>query len=185
MTTALLVIDMQQDMAFRIAAGHRHAGAEVPVRVAELLRHFRQTGQPVLHVHHTDPAPGAEFHPGSPGAAPMPCALPAFHEPVFVKTTSSAFASTDLAAHLAANGIDRLAICGAEAAFCIASTTRAAADLGIPVILVEDAVLGFDLPARAGGTVPAAEALEATLASLACGFATVLPTARIAAPQAR
>ncbi|PTE22763.1 isochorismatase [Cereibacter changlensis JA139] len=178
--TALLVIDMQMDMAFRIAEGQPHTGPDVPGRIAELLQLFRETGRPVLHVHHSEPEPGSPFHPDMPGAAPMPCALPQFHEPVFRKTTSSAFPSTDLEAHLRANGIDRLVICGAVAAFCVNSTTRSASDLGFAAIVVEDAVLGFGLPDRAGGMLPPETVLAVTLSALDLDFARVLPTARIA-----
>ena len=172
--TALLVIDMQMDMAFRIAEGQPHTGPDAPGRIAELLQLFRETGRPVLHVHHSEPEPGSPFHPDMPGAAPMPCALPHFHEPVFRKTTSSAFPSTDLVAHLRANGIDRLVICGAVAAFCVNSTTR------FSVIVVEDAVLGFGLPDRANGMIPPEIVLAVTLSALDLDFARVLPTARIA-----
>ena len=57
--TALIVIDMQQDMADRLAAGRDAAPDGVPERIAALLARARAAGVPVLHVHHDDPDPTA------------------------------------------------------------------------------------------------------------------------------
>lgn len=107
--------------------------------------------------------------------------MPVPGETVLTKKTSSAFAGTGLDAHLRANGIDRLVLTGAVAAFCVTSTTRAASDLGYPVILPSDAVVGFDLPREDGSRISAATVLDVTLTLLGADFAEVLPSAAIAA----
>ncbi|MDP2737722.1 MAG: cysteine hydrolase family protein, partial [Pseudorhodobacter sp.] len=173
--TALVIIDMQQAMADRIADGRDCANPEAGTRIAALAADFRARGLPVLHVRHHDPDPASSFHAGKPGAAPLPCDTAAEGEPVFCKSTSSAFASTDLAAYLKREGIGRLVITGAVAGFCVTSTVRAASDLGFAVVLPRDALLGFDLPFE-GARLPAQTILQVTLATLGADFATLTTT---------
>lgn len=100
----------------------------------------------------------------------MPCAEAVPGEPIFEKSTSSAFASTDLEAHLKANGITDLVVTGAVAGFCVNSTVRAGSDLGLNMTVVTDAVLGFELAQDA----PSAQTIfDATMALLDGEFATL------------
>ena len=50
MTTALVIIDMQQGMFTDVVAPHR--GEEVRQRCADLLKRARAAGTPVFHVQH-------------------------------------------------------------------------------------------------------------------------------------
>jgi nicotinamidase-related amidase len=178
-TTALLIIDMQMGMADRIAQGRETVHPEAPGRIADLVALFRGRGLPVVHVLHHQP--GTPFDRDLPGGAPMPCATPAPGETVFWKSGSSAFSGTGLDAHLRRQGIDRIVLVGAVAAFCITSTTRAASDLGFQVILPGDALLGFDLPAQDGGArLDAATVHRVTLAVLGADFATVVSADQVA-----
>ena len=86
------------------------------------------------------------------------------------------FASTELAAHLHANGITELVVTGAVAGFCINSTVRAGADLGFDMTVVEDAVIGFGLP---GAGLSARAIFDVTMAHLAADFANVTDTAAV------
>ena len=81
---------------------------------------------PVIHVHHDEPGTPVAF--GQPGGAVMECALPVAGETVLVKSRSSAFTGTGLDDHLKAQGIERLVVVGAVAAFCVTSTVRWASD---------------------------------------------------------
>lgn len=179
MTTALLCIDMQKGMADRIASGRPIANAGAEDRVAALIALFRARGLPVVHVHHDEP--GTPFARGLPSGEPMPCAQPAPGEAVLWKSRSSAFAGTGLDAHLRANGIERLVIIGAVAAFCVTSTTRAASDLGFKVILPGDALLAFDIPAHDGGRIDPDTVLRVTLSLLGADFAQLVTTDQVAA----
>lgn len=132
--------------------------------IARLAAASRAAGVPVVHVRHR--AAEGPFHPADPSSAPMPCAEALPGEAVFEKMTSSAFASTDLEAHLRGAGISRLVIAGAVAGFCVSSTTRAACDLGFDCVLVRDAVLGFALPG-----VSARALFDAHMAVLGADFA--------------
>jgi nicotinamidase-related amidase len=180
MTTALVIIDMQMGMDHRRLAGRPRANPDAESHVAALIATFRARGLPVLHVLHDDPDPVSDFHPGSPGHAPMPCAVPVAGEPVLHKTGSSAFAGTGLDALLRRIGAARIVVVGAVAAFCVTSTVRAAADLGFAVILPGDALIGFDLPAHDGGRIDAETVLRVTLSLLGADFAQLVTTDQVA-----
>lgn len=168
---ALLVIDMQMGMQHRIDGGRTLVNPAAPDGVAALLAAFRAAGRPVIHVHHDDADPASPFRRGEPGGAPMPCALPVPGEPVLWKQGSSAFAGTGLDALLRRMGVADIVLCGAVAAFCVTSTTRAAADLGFRVVLPTDALLGFDIPAHDGGRIDGATVMRVTLSLLGADFA--------------
>jgi nicotinamidase-related amidase len=180
MTTALVIIDMQMGMEHRRLAGRPRANPQAEDHVAALLATFRARSLPVVHVHHDDPNPASDFHPGSFGHAPLPCALPLAGEPVLHKTGSSAFAGTGLDALLRRLGAGRIVVVGAVAAFCVTSTVRAASDLGFQVILPGDALIGFDLPAHDGGRIDADTVLRVTLSLLGADFAQLMTADQVA-----
>jgi nicotinamidase-related amidase len=183
-TRAVLVIDMQEGMAERIRTGRPTATPDAPDRIAALLAGARRAGIPVIHVLHDDPHAESPFRKGHPGAEPMPCAMPLPGETLFWKHGSSAFHGTGLDAHLKANGITELVIVGAVAAFCVTSTVRQASDLGYRVLLPQDALLGFDLPAHDGGRLDAATVFRVTLSLLGADFATLTTVDDLAAQAA-
>jgi nicotinamidase-related amidase len=111
----------------------------------------------------------------------MPCAVPVAGEAVFWKSTSSAFAGTGLDAHLRRQGIGRLVLVGAVAAFCVTSTCRSASDLGFQVILPGDALIGFDIPGHDGGRIDADTVLRVTLSLLGADFAQLVTAGQVAA----
>jgi nicotinamidase-related amidase len=180
---ALLVVDMQMEMANVRATGrpraNPHANPSVEENIAQLLSAFRAADLAVVHVMHDDPRPQSKFRRDLPSGQPMPCAQPLAEEPVFWKTGSSGFVGTGLAEALHARGISKLVIAGGVAAFCVNSTARSAANLGFEIEVVEDALIAFALPARGGGDLDADVVLEVTLAALQAGFGTVLPTAQV------
>lgn len=178
---AVLVIDMQEGMADRIRSGRPTATPDAPDRIAALLAKARGRGMPVIHVLHDDPHPDSPFRLGLPGAEPMPCAVPQDGEAVLWKHGSSAFHGTGLDAHLKERGITELVIAGAVAAFCVTSTVRQASDLGYKVLLPQDALLGFDLPAHDGGLIDAGTVFRVTLSLLGADFATLTTVDALAA----
>lgn len=170
MKTALVIIDMQMMMQDRMAAGRDHVNPGAPDKIAALAGAFRRDGRPVIHIRHRDDDPSSPLHPDAPGYQPMACAQALDNEPVFVKTTSSGFASTGLEACLRQEGITGLAVTGAVAGFCVNSTVRSGADLGFTMSVVRDAVLGFDLPAA---NLSAQAIFDVTMALLEADFATL------------
>ncbi len=175
---ALVIIDMQMDMQHRIEAGLDCVNREAPERITALAGAFRAKGLPVVHVRHREDVPGSPMHPDAPGFAPMGCDAAVQGEPVFVKTTSSAFASTDLAAQLSDAGISDLIVTGAVAGFCVNSTVRSGADLGFQMTVVRDAVLGFGMP---NANLSAQIIFDVTMAHLEMDFARMTDTAGVLA----
>lgn len=129
--TALLPIDVQQAFTARTASGVPRSN---PGAVA---------ASAALQVHHDDPDPASHFRQDRPGGQPLPCAAPLAGDLVFVKSASSGFSGTGLADHLIAQGITRLIVAGGAIDVCVSSTECRAADLGMAVDLVQDAVFGF------------------------------------------
>ncbi|CAM3764666.1 cysteine hydrolase family protein [Castellaniella denitrificans] len=170
---ALIIIDMQWAVQHRIESGRDHVNPQAPARIAALVAAFRRQGEPVIHVRHSDGDPASPFHAAASGYPPMPCAEAVDDEPVFIKRTSSAFASTGLEAHLREAGITDLIVTGAVAGFCVDSTVRAGADLGFRMTVVRDAVIGFDLP---GDRLSARVIFDVNMALLGADFARIVET---------
>ncbi|WP_322963145.1 isochorismatase family protein [Sphingomonas fuzhouensis] len=176
MTTdrALIIIDMQREMQHRIDAGRPHVNPNAPAAVAALTVAFREAALPVIHVRHAEADPASPLHPDAVGYPAMPCAADLPGEPVFVKTTSSAFPGTGLEAYLRERRITDLYVVGAVAGFCVNSTVRSASDLGFAVTVVRDAVIGFDLPSAG---LDAQTIFDVTMGLLAADFATLRDSA--------
>lgn len=177
--TALLIVDMQMEMANATAAGRPRVNPQAEDNVAKLLAGFRAANLPVVHVMHDDPRPESKFRRDLPSGLPMPCAAPLPEEKLFWKTGSSGFVGTGLADYLHDQQITDLVIVGGVAAFCVNSTARSAANLGFRITVVEDALIAFAMPARGGGDLDAAVVLEVTLSALAAGFGTVTSSQEI------
>ena len=141
MTTALLIIDLQQGMF--TAGPAPHDGEAVLSRVAGLIERARAKGVPVLHVRH-DGGAGDPLARGTPGFEIHPQVAPATGEPVFEKTECNAFHRTGLHDALRRLGVDRLVIAGMQSEYCIDTSCRAAHDLGYRVVLIEDGHTTFD-----------------------------------------
>jgi nicotinamidase-related amidase len=172
----LVIVDMQMEMQRRIDAGADTVNPDAPERIAAIASAFRQRGWPVVHVRHVAGDPASSFHPAAAGYPAMACAEAQDGEPVFLKTTSSAFASTDLADHLRNRGLKELVLVGAVAGFCVNSTVRSGADLGFRMTVVSDAVMGFSLP---GAGRSAREIFDVTMALLEADFAQAVNTATL------
>jgi len=175
---ALVIIDMQMLMQHRLDAGRDHVHGDAPAKIAALAAEFRRAGQRVIHVRHSDPDPTSPMHLGSPAQQVMPCAEALDDEPIFVKTTSSPFASTGMEIYLRDNGIGTLVVTGAVAGFCINTTVRVGSDLGFRMIVVRDAVMGFDMPDE---QLSARAIFDVTIAHLKSDFAEIIDSDAIVA----
>jgi nicotinamidase-related amidase len=148
MTSALVVIDMQQGLLNEQPAPYR--SGEVLQNVGDLLGRARAAHVPVFHVQH-DGGAGDSLAKGSAGWPHHPAVAPREGEPVIEKRQSSAFHDTDFHDRLQRVGVDRLVIAGMQTEYCVDSACRAAAALGYHVVLVSDAHTTFDssaLPAE-------------------------------------
>ncbi|MES2715244.1 MAG: MSMEG_1061 family FMN-dependent PPOX-type flavoprotein [Pseudomonadota bacterium] len=163
MTTpsALLLIDLQH--ALFDATPRPHEAAAVLDRVNALAERARSAGVPVLWMQH-ETQPGHRLAHGSPGWALADGLHTADGDVFFRKTTPDSFLRTGLADWLAARGIGHLVIAGYASEFCIDTSTRRAAGLGLAVTLAADAHTTHDKPYASGALIRAHH--NATLADL-------------------
>ena len=141
MTTALMIVDVQQGMFEYPAPLHR--GEETVQRIAELLQRARAAGLPVIHIRH-DGGNGHRLAAGTPGWLHHPLVAPRDGETVIDKRFSSAFQDTGLEHHLRASGIDHLIVAGMQTEMCVDSACRTAAAQGYRITLVEDGHTTWD-----------------------------------------
>lgn len=135
MKQALLIIDVQRGLFDREP---RPFEADAVVeRINGLGARARAAGVPVVFVQH-ERAEGLLAH-GSESWQLQAGLVTAPGDHVVRKRTPDSFLGTELQALLKAQGIEQLVICGYASEFCIDTTTRRAAALGYPVLLVADA----------------------------------------------
>jgi len=146
--SALLVIDVQDSFKAR-PSWERRANRDFERNVASLVDAYREAGLPVIFVLHTDDDP--EFQRTSPHFKLMDFLTPRDGEPLLIKDTRSAFASTDLHKRLETLGVGRVIITGIQTEQCCETTTRNAADLGYDVDFVMEATQTFPIVNRETG----------------------------------
>ena len=183
-TTALLLIDLQH--ALLDVDPRPHEAAVVIDRVNALAARARAAGVPVVWVQH-ETRPGHVLEHGSPGWALAHALQPAGDDMFFRKTTPDSFLRTGLADWLAVRGITRLVVAGYASEYCVDTTTRRAAALGLAVTLAADAHTTHDKPHASGALISAHH--NASLADLTSFDVpvTAVPAADIhfaAAPEA-
>ena len=134
MTTALLIIDVQQ----ALCSGEYEAfdAGRVIERINHVSRQFWKIGAPIVVIQHE--APGTVFAHDSPGWQ-LAQGLEVAPTDIYVrKTAPDSFHRTDLQTQLQARDVRQLVICGLQSEFCVDTTTRRALALGYPVQLVAD-----------------------------------------------
>jgi len=177
--TTLLVVDLQQ--GFDALAWGRRNNPQLEQRASELLRVWRGTGRPVVHVRHMSTNPFSPLRPGQPGNDFKPETAPIAGEAVVEKRVNSAFIGTYLEADLRRAGCRGLVIVGLTTNHCVSTTARMAGNLGFATWVVSDATATFD---RVGpdGLEHRAEQIHAiALSDLHGEFATVVDTAAVVA----
>lgn len=176
MSKALLIIDMQNFVTERIQQGVDYFPQNSIANMTSVTEKFRSSGNPVIHVRHQTPEQGSPLHQTSPSSLPLEGFEERPDEPVFIKHTSSAFSSTGLLAHLKEANISEVVVIGAVTGFCVNSTVRMGADLGLKMTVVKDAVLSFELDKH---QLSAKAIHDVTLALLDAGFAQVTDTMQL------
>lgn len=173
--TALILIDIQNDYfdtgKWPVAKMQTIAG-----NAARLLERARVANETILHIRHEILADSAPFFvPGTPGAEIHASVASRPGEPVILKHFANAFRETSLRKDLEAAEVTRLVICGAMSQMCVDATTRAAADFGYEITVIEDACGAKELEFN-GQQVTAAQVHVAFMAPLAMSYARVITT---------
>lgn len=149
--TALLVIDVQNGV---VAQAHdREAVVE---RIVDLVDRAREAGTPVVWVQHHDDG----LVEGSDDWQFVWELTVHTDEPVVSKMHGDSFEETDLEDLLAAAGVGRLVVAGAQTDACIRSTIHGAFTRGYDVTLVGDAHTTDDLTPH--GAPPPADVIAHT-----------------------
>ncbi len=151
--TALLVVDVQNDVMD--AAWDSDA---IVARIARLVERARREQVPVVWVQHDDEGMPV----GSHEWAIVDALAPEPGEPRVRKQHGDAFEGTDLEEVLAARGIGRVVVAGAETDVCIRSTIHGAFARGYDTVLVGDAHTSGD-KTEWGAPTPAAVAAHTNL----------------------
>jgi nicotinamidase-related amidase len=151
MTSALIVIDVQRAL-FETSPPPFEA-AQVLERINALAHRARAAGVPVIYVQHE--SPGSNLAHGEAGWHLDARLAPAANDIRVRKTTPDSFLRTDLAQVLERRGAKQLVVCGYATEFCVDTTVRRAAGLGLPVTLAADAHTTHDKPHADGGQIRA------------------------------
>lgn len=172
---ALIVVDIQND--YFPGGKWTLSGVEAAAaNAARLLSHARSAGDLVVHIRHEFPTSDAPFfQPGSEGAEIHRTVRNLEHEHVVLKHQINSYRDTDLKAHLDANKVDEVVVCGNMSHMCVDAVTRASADFGYPVTVIHDACASRDLEFN-GVTVPAHLAHAAFMSALGFAYARMLST---------
>lgn len=149
--TALLVIDVQNGV---VSAAHDR-DAVVAV-IASLVDRARAAGTDVVWVQHND----AGLVAGSEEWAYVPELVRRDSEPLVQKQYGDSFEETELESVLAARGVGRVVVAGAQTDVCIRSTLHGALTRGYDVTLVTDAHTTEDLTSF--GAPPPAQVIAHT-----------------------
>jgi nicotinamidase-related amidase len=134
--TALLVVDMQNGVV-----GHAYERDRVIANIRTLVDKARAEDVPVLWVQHSD----EEMPRGSQEWEYVHELERLDSEPLVHKSYGDSFDATDLEDLLAARGIGRLVVAGAQTEACIRSTLHGALVRGYDATLVSDAHTTEDL----------------------------------------
>jgi nicotinamidase-related amidase len=134
--TALVVIDLQNGVV-----EHAWRRQEVLGTVAGLVERARAAQVPVVWVRHSDEG----LPSGSEAWQIVGELAPATDEPIVEKNWRDAFEATNLEAVLAALGVGKLIVTGAQTDMCIRSTLHGALARGYDALLVGDAHTTEDL----------------------------------------
>lgn len=172
--TALIPIDVQR--GFDYAPWGRRDNPAMEDNSRRLLRAWRSSGRPLLHVRHDSVMAGSSLRPDHPGNAFRDGFEPLPGEAVIAKSVNAAFIGTDLDLRLRRLGVTCVVLFGISTDMCVSTTARVAANLGYRTLVVGDACCCFDLDDGAGGTIPAETIARVHLATLRAEFAEVPDT---------
>lgn len=191
-TTAVIVVDMQNDFVADGAPLRSAQAAAMMPRLARTLDECRSRGIRVIYTTHAHRSDGCDMgrygdlYPpvaqrtalvdGTPGIEIHPGLAPAPGEHVIKKHRYSGFFATDMDLILREWGINTVVVTGTTTENCCHATARDAMFLNYRVAFLSDATGTFDYPDLGYGAMSAEEVHRATLAILAFSTAHVMTT---------
>ena len=175
--TALIIIDVQKGFDAPVWGPRNNPRAED--NIARVLKAWRDSRRPVIHVQHMSRFPGSPLRPGQTGNDLKDAVKPAAREPVVQKCVNSSFIGTDLEARLRKNGIKTVVIAGITTNHCVSTTARMAGNLGFETYVLSDGTATFDRTGPDGKLYKAEQMHAVGLAELHGEFATVLKTSEL------
>jgi ureidoacrylate peracid hydrolase len=190
-TTAMIVVDMQNDFVAPGAPMQSPAGLAMVPHLQRALACCREHGIPVIYTAHVHRPNGCDLGllrhappiarrdalvAGSAGAAIFPEIAPHDDEIVITKHRFSAFYGTDLEIILRGLGVTTVVITGVTTENCCHATARDAFFRDFRVVFLADATATSDYPDLGYGSLSADEVHRATLVILARDTADVMTT---------
>lgn len=190
-TTAMIVVDMQNDFVAPGAPMQSQAGLLMLPQLQRALNCCREYGIPVIYTAHVHRSNGCDLGllrhappiaqrdalvAGSAGAAIFPEIAPRDDEIVISKHRFSAFYGTDLEIILRGLGVNTVVITGVTTENCCHATARDAFFRDFQVVFLSDATATGDYPDLGFGSLSADEVHRATLVILARDTADVVST---------
>jgi nicotinamidase-related amidase len=173
----LLPIDMQK--GFDEPSWPKRWNDNVDTNGRALLDAWRKANRTIVHVRHDSVEPGSTLALAHLGNAHREGFLPLSGEKLVTKSVNSAFIGTDLDIHLRRIGAKTIVVFGITTDMCVSTTIRMGANMGWPMVLVEDACDCFEQAASDGSIIPARQMHEAHVATLRTEFCKVVTTAEL------
>lgn len=162
--TALIIIDIQE-FYFPGGASALVNPESASQQAAVMLDYFRKNDDLVVHVKHISKKDSAFHQNVSPMAG----------EKVIRKENINAYVDTDLLAYLKENEIENVVICGMMTHMCVEAASRASADYGFQVTVIEDACATRDIVYK-NDTVSAPDVQASTLGTISRYYGKVMTT---------
>ncbi len=190
-TTAMIVVDVQNDFVAKGAPLESSAGRAMLPQLQRALACCREHGIPVIYTAHAHRAGGCDLGllagdpaiaggealvDGSPGVAIFSDVAPRGDEIVITKHRFSAFYGTDLEIVLRGLGVTTVVITGVTTENCCHATARDAFFRDFQVVFLSDANATTDYPDLGYGSMSADEVHRAILVILARDTADVITT---------
>jgi nicotinamidase-related amidase len=178
MSTALIIIDIQQDY-FPKGRMELAGAIEASLEARRLLVYFREEALHVVHVQHISTRMDAAFFlPDTEGINFHKNVTPVFNEKIVNKHFPNSFRDTDLDEYLKSIAISELVVCGMMSHMCIDATVRAAFDKGYTCLVAHDGCATRNLNFN-GVDIPAGHVHGAYMAALSSVYAKVMSAAEI------
>jgi nicotinamidase-related amidase len=175
----LLPIDMQR--GFDQTSWPKRWNKNVDENGLRILAAWRKAKRPIIHVQHNSVIKGSTLNPDNIGNHFRPGFEPQKGEGHITKSVNSAFIGTELDLQLRRLGAKSIVTFGISTDMCVSTTIRTGANMGWPMILVEDACDCFEQKSSTGELISANAMHEAHVATLRVEFCQVVTTPEVLA----